>query len=109
MKFGVFGSMNETTCLLLADMNIKSQQEISQRVYYEGELYGHDCVMVISRWGKVAASIATTTLITQFKVDTILFTTLAGSISEKLKIGDVYSKQLDFRRGVELKIRRSVY
>lgn len=89
MKVGIVGSMNETTILLKNDMVIRAKYELAERIYYEGQLYGHDVVLVVSRWSKVAAAITVTTLITQFHADIILFTNVAGAAANKLNIGDV--------------------
>lgn len=50
---------------------------------------GRHCVVVLSRIGKVAAAATTVTLIREFKVNSILFTGVAGSISDQVKVGDV--------------------
>jgi adenosylhomocysteine nucleosidase len=89
MKIGWFGSMNETVGLLLQDMEVGAVQDIAGRSFYEGSLYGEDAVFAVSRWGKVAAATVATILITRFDVDVILFTTLAGSASEEVHIGDI--------------------
>lgn len=89
MKVGVIGAMKEEVGVLLENMKVESETEIAGRKYYSGDLYGIDTVLVFSRWGKVAASIATTTLITKFNVEFIVFTGVAGAISDVLNIGDV--------------------
>lgn len=62
---------------------------IGQREYHSGKLWGKSVVLVFSRWGKVAAASTTTTLITEFSVDEIIFTGVAGSVDSNVNIGDV--------------------
>jgi adenosylhomocysteine nucleosidase len=81
--------MNETTILLKRDMIIEAEYELAQRTYYEGKLYNHEVVLVVSRWSKAAAAITVTTLITKFNTDVILFTNVAGGAANQLNIGDI--------------------
>ncbi|PWU15872.1 MAG: 5'-methylthioadenosine/adenosylhomocysteine nucleosidase, partial [Bdellovibrio sp.] len=46
-------------------------------------------VMVFSRWGKVAAAVTATELITRFGVTHLLFTGVAGAVDPRLRIGDI--------------------
>lgn len=62
---------------------------IGQREYHLGKLWDKDVVLVFSRWGKVAAASTTTTLITEFRVDEIIFTGVAGAVDSNVSIGDV--------------------
>ncbi len=60
-----------------------------RRSYYEGFLNGTKVVVVFSRWGKVAAAATVSTLIHQFKITELVFTGVAGAISNALSIGDI--------------------
>ena len=64
-------------------------QRIANRTYHEGTFAGAECVLVFSRWGKVAAASTATALIERFGVDFIIFTGVAGAVSAKLEVGDV--------------------
>lgn len=87
---GIIAALHHEIASLLQAMgpNIKINR-IGQRDYHEGILMGHPCVIVLSRIGKVAAAATTVTLIREFKVDSILFTGVAGSISNQVNVGDV--------------------
>lgn len=61
----------------------------AQREYVSGQLWGSDCVCVLSRIGKVAAATTATTLIEHFGVTHILFTGVAGSAHPAVKVGDI--------------------
>ena len=88
-KTGIMSAMVEELDILLKHLKNKKTQTIGQREYYCGELWGHNVVLVFSRWGKVAASSTTTTLITEFKVDEIIFSGVAGALDGDINIGDV--------------------
>ena len=57
--------------------------------FYEGVLYGKNVVVVKSGIGKVNAAICTQVLVDIFKVDAIINTGIAGSLNEKINIGDI--------------------
>lgn len=52
------------------------------------ELEHYTLIIAVSGWGKVAASIATTLLIREFKCEEILNFGMAGSVDPRLRIGD---------------------
>ena len=60
-----------------------------RRTYHSGCLWDTPVVMVFSRWGKVAAATTATHLISDFGIDEILFTGVAGAAQPGLKVGDV--------------------
>jgi adenosylhomocysteine nucleosidase len=62
---------------------------IAGNVFYEGTLFGRECVIVKSGVGKVYAAMTAQILISKFAVDKIIFTGLAGSINKSIKIGDI--------------------
>ncbi len=89
MTIGLMGAMQEEITLLVSQMIVRMQETIAERTYYVGELFDREVVVVFSRWGKVASSSTATTLITHFGVDEIIFTGVAGAVSNDLRIGDV--------------------
>jgi adenosylhomocysteine nucleosidase len=60
-----------------------------RRTYHSGCVWDTPVVVVFSRWGKVAAATTATHLISDFDVDEILFTGVAGAVQPDLKVGDV--------------------
>jgi adenosylhomocysteine nucleosidase len=92
-KIGVIGAMHQEIALLLRDMTKINEKtfgkEKGARTYCRGNLYGKDATLVFSRWGKVASASTVTTLIDIADVNLIVFTGVAGAISEDLQIGDV--------------------
>ena len=60
-----------------------------RRTYHSGRLWDTPVVVVFSRWGKVAAATTATHLISDFGIDEILFTGVAGATQPGLKVGDI--------------------
>ena len=67
----------------------KETQTIGGRTYQVGTYHDHEVVLVKSGIGKVCAATAATVLINTFKVDAVVNSGCAGSISDKLQIGDL--------------------
>ncbi|MCK5824739.1 MAG: 5'-methylthioadenosine/adenosylhomocysteine nucleosidase [Ichthyobacteriaceae bacterium] len=88
-RIGIMSAMVEEMNILLKSIKNEKIETIGQREYHTGKLFDNDVVLVFSRWGKVAASSTTTTLINNFRVDKIIFTGVAGAINNKLNIGDI--------------------
>lgn len=103
IKIGIMGAMAQEVAHLKKSMIIASEEIIASRIYYSGTLIDAEIVLVFSHWGKVAAASTATTLINKFNVDAIIFTGVAGAVSEKLNIGDivigagVYQHDMDAR------------
>ncbi len=75
---------------LRKDITDEKTVEYASRSFIAGTLYNKQVVLVLSRPGKVAASITSTLLIQQFHVDFILFVGVAGALaSSTVKIGDI--------------------
>lgn len=89
MKIGIIGAMDEEISLLHDIISIENTSSIADRIFYEGTIHNTDVVLVQSKIGKIAAAITTTLLLTKFNVDAVVFTGVAGAISEELNIGDI--------------------
>lgn len=89
MKIGIIGAMNEEIIELKSSMENIKEIEISNLKFYEGKLLSKDVVLVESGIGKVNAAISTTLLISQFKVDKIIFTGVAGAVNPNIKVTDI--------------------
>ena len=89
MKIGIIGAMEQEVALL--------KQQIEQCVthtyggyhFYSGSINGLEVVLVQSGIGKVAATVATTLLITHFSPDGVINTGSAGGFDPELEVGDV--------------------
>jgi len=74
---------------LLEYFEVTNSVEYGGNVFHEASYKGVDIVLAYSRIGKVYASLTATTMIERFGCDTLLFTGVAGAVSEDLKIGDL--------------------
>ena len=70
-------------------MQNAAQHTRGLREYMTGNLWGIECVCVLSRIGKVAAAATAATLIERFGVTHILFTGVAGSADPDVRVGDI--------------------
>lgn len=82
-------AMREEIETLIHEIEVSDKVVKGMRSYYTGKLWDKEVVLVFSRWGKVASATTATHLITDFKVDEILFTGVAGAVDPSLEIGDV--------------------
>ncbi|ETD72468.1 S-adenosylhomocysteine nucleosidase [Pelistega indica] len=90
MTLGIIAALPEEIADLLDQMKEHMvKHTIGRRDFYEGNLYGQHCIIVLARVGKVAASATCVTLIQSFNVKRIIFTGLAGSIAPNVNIGDI--------------------
>lgn len=86
---GILVPMPEEIALILSEMKVLRKTTIGKRDFYSGELAGKECVVALSRIGKVASAVTAAMMIQTFGVDKIILTGAAGAIDKKLKIGDL--------------------
>ncbi|MGM9551305.1 MAG: 5'-methylthioadenosine/adenosylhomocysteine nucleosidase [Clostridia bacterium] len=67
----------------------KVTETVSGVVFTKGTLYGKDIVTAVCGVGKVFAAICTEAMIIKYNPDVIINTGVAGSLTDKLSIGDV--------------------
>lgn len=89
MTIGVIGAIHEEIAALKEVIEVESVSTIGLREYTKGKLFGKDCVLVFSRWGKVAASTTASILVEHFNVEKIIFSGLAGAIDDSVGVGDI--------------------
>ena len=95
MKLGIMGAMPQEIDSIYSHMTDVTTIKHGGREYHIGKINDHDVVLVFSRWGKVASATTATSLITEFKIDQLIFTGVAGATTPNLNIGDiVISEQL---------------
>lgn len=86
---GIMGAMTEEIEQLVAELTEAQIIRHGNREYHCGQLWGRAVVIVFSRWGKVSAAMTATSLITEFGVDRLVFTGVAGGVDPALRIGDI--------------------
>ncbi len=88
-KTGIIGAMDEEVDSLMEAMTDKTVTNIADMVFCDGMLDGVPVVVVKCGVGKVNAAVCAQLLITDFGVDRIINTGVAGSLDNKLDIGDI--------------------
>jgi adenosylhomocysteine nucleosidase len=85
----IMGAMPEEVQGIIDLMEEVEVREIGMRNYHVGKIIQKPCVVVFSRWGKVAAAATASTLINIFKAEEIIFTGVAGAIAAHINVGDI--------------------
>lgn len=86
---GIMSAMHEELAAVLAALPDEHRECVAGRDFWVGHWHGHTVVAVLSRIGKVAAATTATVLLERFKVDTLVFTGVAGGLGQSVQVGDV--------------------
>jgi adenosylhomocysteine nucleosidase len=89
MRLGIISALHEEQQGLVEAMERPYKLTHGMREYFLGQLWEIDAVCVLSRIGKVAAALTTTTLVEKFGVTHILFTGVAGAGDASIRVGDI--------------------
>lgn len=89
VQIGIIGAMKVEIDGLRAIMKNSSSVTLSGIEFVSGEISGKKVVTAVCGIGKVFAAICTQTMILSFSPDVIINTGVAGTLSEKLSIGDI--------------------
>lgn len=89
MLTGILAPMPEEIDLIISTMKVESVYESGRRKYYKGKFGGKECVVALSRIGKVASAVTAAVMIEHFKIDQLIVTGVAGGIAPQLKVGDI--------------------
>jgi adenosylhomocysteine nucleosidase len=89
MRLGIISALAEEQLGLVEAMESPYTLIHGKREYFLGQLWEIDAVCVLSRIGKVAASMTATTLVEKFGVTHILFTGVAGAGDKNINVGDI--------------------
>ena len=89
MKIAIMGAMEEEIAPLLAYFKTYETIECGKNNYYVTHYKGLDLIIAYSKIGKVNATLTASTLIHKFGAQKLLFSGVAGAVSEDLKIGDL--------------------
>ncbi|MCT4621367.1 MAG: 5'-methylthioadenosine/adenosylhomocysteine nucleosidase [Marinisporobacter sp.] len=86
---GIIGAMDEEIQILKEKMELEKEDTFAGMIFYKGKLMGKDIVVVRSGIGKVNAAVCTQVLISNFHVNAIINTGVAGAIQDELNVGDI--------------------
>ena len=98
---GIISAMYEEMQTLLENLQNTTSFVKGMRTYYSGILFNKKVVLVFSRWGKVASATTTTQLINDYDIDEIIFTGVAGAITNQLDIGDLVIGEALYQHDVD--------
>jgi adenosylhomocysteine nucleosidase len=89
MKIGIIGAMEEE--LLPIRQHIQNAEQIQKgnRIFWRGEMYGHEISLTRCDPGKVNASIAAQQMSDHFSVDVIFNMGSSGALAPELEVGDL--------------------
>ena len=88
-RLGIISALQEEQAGLITQMHDPKIFTRGKRDYIQGNLWGIDCVCVLSRLGKVASAATAAMLIERFDVSHLLFTGVAGSADPGVRVGDI--------------------
>ena len=89
MKIAIMGAMPEEVEPIVAKLDNLKETVYAANTYYEGSYNGQEVVVAYSKIGKVFATLTATMLVEKFGCDKLLFSGVAGAISDELNIGDL--------------------
>jgi len=88
-KIAIMGAMPEEIEPIISKLENLKETVYAANRYYEGMYNGKEVVVAYSKIGKVFATLTATILIEKFACDKLLFSGVAGAISDDLKVGDL--------------------
>ena len=86
---GIIGAMDEEVAALKEKMEVEKVTERASMQFVAGKLGGKEGTVVRSGIGKVNAAVCAQILASEFHVDTLINTGIAGSLDAKIDIGDM--------------------
>lgn len=86
---GIIGAMDEEVDILVELMDIKETIEKASLKFYVGKLEEKDIVLVRCGIGKVNSALCAQILISEFNVDCVVNTGVAGALHEDLDVQDI--------------------
>ncbi|HVD98439.1 MAG TPA: 5'-methylthioadenosine/adenosylhomocysteine nucleosidase [Cytophagaceae bacterium] len=89
MLTGILAPMPEEIDLIIQAVTVESEYESGGRKFYKGKFQGKDCVVALSRIGKVASSVTAAVMIEKFGINQLIVCGVAGGIAPHLKTGDI--------------------
>jgi adenosylhomocysteine nucleosidase len=86
---GVLGAMEQEVALVAEGLENRVDTTVGPRWFGSGRLEGHDVVVSVSGFGKVAAASTVTSMIDRFGITALLFSGVAGGVGPGVGIGDL--------------------
>lgn len=86
---GIIGAMDEEVAALKEAMEVTETVERASMLFVKGKLVGKEVIVVRSGVGKVNAAVCAQILASEFQVDALINTGIAGSLDAQIDIGDM--------------------
>lgn len=86
---GIIGAMDEEVDILVDIMDIKETIEKASLKFYKGQIAKKDVVLVRCGIGKVNSALCAQILISEFNVDAVVNTGVAGALNSELDVFDI--------------------
>ena len=86
---GIIGAMRVEMEALAAALDNKKTEVVSDIEFHTGSLHGQDVVLAVCGVGKVFAAMCAQTMILRFGATKIINTGVAGTLTDKLSVGDI--------------------
>lgn len=102
MVFGIMGAMPEEVDQLCARLSGVTVEDYGGVHYHKGTLAGRPVVVCCAGMGKANAAAATQVLITRYGAGQIIFSGIAGNMTDKVGIGDVVIGKTVFYHDAQL-------
>ncbi|WP_169734627.1 5'-methylthioadenosine/adenosylhomocysteine nucleosidase [Maribacter antarcticus] len=88
-RIAIMGAMDEEIELLKEELKNKKEIQKNGVTFFTGKLKGQKVVLLKAGIGKVNAAYSTAILMTNFKLDALLFTGVAGGLHPDIEPGDI--------------------
>ncbi len=88
-RIGIIGAMDIEVATIIEEMDVETVTVMSDMEFNQGKLSGKDVIVVKCDMGKVNAGICASILINNFGAKYIINTGVAGSLDNRLNIGDI--------------------
>ena len=102
MKIGIMGAMPDEVdqlCAKLSDVTVETYAGVD---YHRGGLHGNEAIVCCAGMGKANAAATVQVLITKYGAESIIFSGIAGNMTDKIGIGDVVVGRTVFYHDAEL-------
>lgn len=101
---GIIGAMDSEVAALVAAMSAKETQEYNNYKFYKGTLFGKEVVIVKCGIGKVNAAVCTQILLSNFNIEKVINTGIAGAVGTGLKQYDFVASTNVVHHDVDVQI-----
>ena len=86
---GIIGAMPQEVALLKSRLSNLSEEKVAGLDIFKGDMHGKTVILCQCGMGKVARGAATQLMITKYGIEAIVFSGIAGNMTDKIGVGDV--------------------